>query len=307
MFCGCTFASSGDTFVSHAADSYAISSMVIQNAVFDEIYVTIDVINTDTFDGSIPDGWTFNTRLHALFQNDLYGGNVSFTEDIVDLLRIKKRTSKDSRFQTIFEKQIKNNEDFAIEFIDYLEPAGTIEYAYVPVLSGGENKYIISTVESSFDSCFLVEKGKSYPIVLDSSYSETINYETGQVRPLGRKYPITIVNGDTGYRSGEIEGTFIEYTNENADVRGSFDYRHLVYDFLTNSRPKILKDLDGNLLMIHVSSNLSESSRSYCYRGSDGFYYVKSKFSFVESGDAYQVSDLYDNDFIDIDLDRQVI
>lgn len=307
MFCGYTFASSGDTFITHAASKPEISCMVIQNAIFDEVYVTTDVINTDTFTGVIPDGWTFNTRFHARFKNDLYGGNVSFSEEIVELLRIKKRTSKDKKFQTIYEKPINSNEDFAIEFIDYLEPAGTIEYAYVPVISGGENRYIISTIESRFNSCFLVEKGKSYPIILDSSYSETINYETSQVRPLGRKYPVTIVSGDTGYRSGDLEGTFIEYANEDADINGAFDYRHMVYDFLTNSRPKIFKDLDGNLLMINVSSNLSESSRAYCYRGNNGFYYVKSKFSFVESGNAYHTGDLYDNDFIDTDVDRQVI
>lgn len=307
MFCGCTFTSSGDTLISHAPDSSTISSMVIKNAVFDEIYITTDVINTSSFDGFIPDGWTFNTRFHARFKNDLYGGNVSFNEDLVELIRIKKRTSKDSKFQTIFEKPIKTNEDFALEFLDYLEPVGTVEYAYVPVISGGENKYIISTVESRFNSCFLVERGKSYPIILDHNYTETVNYETSQVRPLGRKFPITIINGDTGYRSGEIEGTFIEFANEEVNVRDSFDYRHMLYDFLTNSRPKIFKDLDGNLMMVHVSSNLSESSRSYCYRGSNGFYYVKSKFSFVESGDAYKAGDLFDNDFIDTDVDRQVI
>jgi len=304
MLCGNSFASSGDTLISHAANSDMISKMVIQQAIFDEVYVSSSVIRINDFDGTIPFVWTFDTRFHALFKNDLYGGNVSFTEDIVELIRIKKRTSKDSKFQTIYEQKVENNDDFLIEFIDYLEPVGTVEYAYVPVISGGENSYIISTVESSFDNCFLVEKGKTHPIILDSNYSETINYESGQVKPLGRKYPITIVNGHTGYKTGDIDGTFIELKGDTFDTKGAFKYRHLICDFLTNAKPKIFKDVDGNLLMINVSSNITESNRTYCYHDGNGVYYVKSKFSFTECGDPYYTGDLYDNDFIDVDTDR---
>ncbi len=307
MFCGSSFASGSETLVTHAASAADNSRLTIGKAVFDEIYATVDVIDTETYDGSTPSDWTFDTRLHALFNGNLYGGNVDFTESIVNSIRIKKRTSKDSKFQTIYERKINNNGDFAVDIIDYLEPAGTIEYAYVPVISGGESRYVINRVESQFNHCFLVERDKAYPIILDGNYSETVNYETGQVKPMGRKYPVTIINGDSGYRSGELEGTFIELQNEDADVKGSFDYRHQVYDFLTDSRPKILKDLDGNLLMVQISGNITESSRSYCYRGSNGFYYVKSKFGYVEIGNAYNTGDLYDSGFIDTVVDRQVI
>lgn len=303
MFCGC-FAASGATLISHAASDVTISKMVIKDAVFDEVYATAAVIKKENFDGSTPDEWTFDTRIHALFRGDLYGGNVSFTESIVELVRIKKRTAKDTKFQTIYEKPIHVNDDFAIEFIDYLEPAGTVEYAYVPIISGGENDYIITTAESQFDNCFLVEKGKSYPLDLDESYTETINYETGQVKPLGSKYPVIVVNGNTGYKSGEMGGTFIELKNNQVDAIGAFDYRHLVYDFLTNARPKIFKDVDGNLLMINISGAITESNRAYCYHNSDGIYYVTSKFNYVECGDPYDTGDLYDNDFIDTFVDR---
>jgi len=303
MLCNC-FTSSPKTFVSYAANDDAIVKTVIKNAIFDVFYATVASVDINNFDGNIPSIWTFDTRIYVQFNGDLYGGNVSFTESIVELVRIKKRTAKDTKFQTIYEKPINHNEDFAIEMIDYMEPIGTIEYAYVPVISGGESSFIITRVESKFDSCFLVEKDKSYPIILDSRYTETINYETGQIKPLGSKYPVIVVNGNTGYKSGDIEGTFIEKMDGDFDVNNSFDYRHLVYDFLTNSNPKIFKDFDSNLLMINITGNISESSREFAYYGDKEVYYVKSKFSYVECGDPYYVGDLYDNNFIDSDTDR---
>ncbi len=304
MFCGLTFASSSESLVSYAAPPKTIDKIQIENAVYDEVYATVKVIELDDFDGAIPADWDFNTRFHALFSNSLHAGNVQFTEDIVDSIRIKKRTEKDNKFQTIYEREIRNKDDFHIDIIDYLEPIGNIEYAYVPVISGGENKYIINSVKSAFDSPFLVEKGSSYPIILDGKYSETINYESAQVKPLGRKYPITIVNGNTGYKTGDIEGGFIELKGDTFNIGNALDYRTIIQKFLTNKRPKIYKDVDGNVMMISVTSNISETSRSFYYHGGEKIYYVKSKFSYTECGDPYYVGDLYDNNFIDANVDR---
>ena len=126
----------------------------------------------------------FATRFHALFNGDLYGGNVNFTESIVELVRIKKRTGKDTKFKTIFEKEIQCNEDLSIEYLDYFEPTGEIEYAYVPVISGGEANYIVNKVTSAFDHYFLCEKGRSFPLILDAKYTQEITYESNQVKPL---------------------------------------------------------------------------------------------------------------------------
>lgn len=302
MFVGHIFAASSDSLISHAPIAFTYEAVTIQKAVYDELFATVDVIRD--FDGSIPSNWTFDTRLHALFEGDLFGGNVDFTEKMVESVRIKRRTDKDNKFKTIFEKKINQNADFAIELIDYLEPIGTIEYAYVPVISGGENDYIISKVESIFDHYFLCEKDKSYPMILDAAYNQTINYETSQVKPLGRKYPITIVNGNTGYKTGTMECLFLKLKDSDPATEDSYHYRTLIYSMLTNNQPKILKDSEGHIMIVNITGEISESDRQYLYNQSDGFYYVKSKFNWVECGDAYHVGDLYDNNLIDTDLDR---
>ena len=82
------------------------------------------------------------------------------------------------------------------------------------------------------------------------------------------------------------------------------DYRNLIYSMLTNNQPKILKDIEGNIMIVNITGEITESDRQYLFHGSDGFYYVKSKFSWVECGDAFEIGDLYDNNLIDTDIDR---
>lgn len=301
MFLGCTIAACSGSLAPTIIPSYDSEILTILNAVYDEIYITQKPITK--FDGSIPQDWTFDTTLHALFNGDLYGGNVNFTEEIVESVRIKKRTGKDSKFQTIYEKEIHKNDDFAIELMDYYEPAGTIEYAYIPIISGGESDYITNQVLSEFEHHFLVERDSSYPMRLSVTPTERMVYETQTIKPLGRKYPITIVNGNTGYYAGDMECLFIELDKEEyPELTSAAGYRERIYRMLTNAAPKLLKDYDGNLRMVTINADISESDRSYLYHKEGGFTHVLSKFSWVESGDAYDAIDLYHNGFIDTSL-----
>lgn len=302
MFVGHALSGSSKTLKSHAPNKLTYGILVVKNAIYDYVFATIAVLKD--FNGDIPTDWTFDTRLYASFNGNLYGGNVSFTESIVESIRIKRRTKKDNKFKTIYERPIRQNEDFKIEFIDYLEPIGTIEYAYVPVISGGENNYITNSVESKFENYFLCEKDKSYPIILNSEYSQTIKYETNTVKPLGKKYPITVVNGNTGYKIGDMNCVFIELKSNIPDVKNAFEYRNLIYELLTNNQPKILKDHEGNILLVNITGDITESDRKWMYQKSDGFYYVNTNFGWSECGDPYNIGDLYDNNLIDTQLDR---
>lgn len=298
MFLGCTFSAEPETAISTTPPASDIEVLTIKNAIFEEVFVTEDEIENK--DGNIPNIWTFAVRLHAFFNNDLFGGNVNFTEEIVDYIRIMKRTPKDVKFQTIFERKINENKDFNINLMDYMEPVGKIEYAYVPVISGAESDYIISGVESKFDSHFLVGHDNAYPMILDVNSTETLNYNAGTIKPLSRKYPITVYNGKGGYKSGDIECLFIEYRDCELDAENATNYRNEVYNMLTDGTPKLLKDYDGNLYMVNVNGSITESDRSHMYNQGMPVTYVKSKFSWVECADAYDAAELYYNGFIDV-------
>lgn len=296
MFIGQCFTCTPESLASTLPVSSNLETLTIEHAIFDDVYVSNNVVNISDFTGDIPNKWDWYTRLYAAFNENLYGGNVSFTENIVESIRIKKRTKKDKKFRTIYEKPIKTNEDFDITITDYYEPAGDIEYACVPVISGGENEYITTSVKSKFNSYFLCEKGISYPLILDTSFSKQLNHRVNVVETLGRQYPLVIKNGNLKYYSGDIECSFIEEKDCNWVIDDGWNYRNIIYDFLTNSNPKILKDTEGNIWMIAVTSDISESN--------DHWQHYITKFSVVECGDAYDVGDLFDNGFIDTDIDR---
>lgn len=275
----------------------AIGILTLKNAIHDETYVSVTIISIDDFTGDIPQEWTFDTVLHALYNGNLHGGNVNFTEEIVESIRIKKRTIYDKKFKTIYEKEIKSNEDFNIYELDYFEPVGIIEYAYVPIISGGEGNYIINKVDSKFDTYFLCSRDVSYPLIMDTNFNKKLNQRIGVVETWGRQYPVIVKGGNLKYYTGDIECTFIENIDCDWDINNSWKYRNLIYDYLTDGKPKILKDFEGNCYLVAISSaEISESK--------DHYQHVISSFSVTECGNAYDVGDLYDNDFIDTDLDR---
>lgn len=296
MFLGNTFASSNKSLVSSPVEAKNIEKLTVRFAIFGEVYASNDVISLNDFNGVTPSDWEFDTKLHALFQGDLHGGNVNFSTDVVESIRIKKRTKGELIFKTIYEKPINTNEDFGINLLDYLEPVGTIEYAYVPIISGGEGDYIISKVESNFDSYFICERDIAYPMVLDTTFKKQLNHLVGVVELPNRLKPVVIKGGITNYISGDIECTFIENRDCEWLINDSWEYRNQIYQFLTNGKPKILKDFEGNTWMIAVTSGVTEDS--------DHYQHIKSKFSVVECGETSSVGDLYDNGFIDTDIDR---
>lgn len=296
MFLGNSFASSKETLISSSVEAKNIQQLAVKSAVLDEIYVSNDLIDITNFDAFIPSNWGFNTLLHAEFMGDLHGGNVGFSTDVVEFIRIKRRLKNESTFKTIYEKPIHKNEDFEIILLDYTEPIGNIEYAYVPVISGGEGNYISNRVESKFESYFIGEKDVSYPIILDTAFKKQLNHLVGVVELPNRLKPVVIKGGITNYYSGDMECTFIENRDCQWLTDSSWEYRNQIYQFLTNGRPKILKDFEGNSWMIAITSGISEDS--------DHQKHVKSKFSVVECGETSSIGDLYDNGFIDTDLDR---
>lgn len=298
MIIGRAYTCDPTNMISAIPSGVTIDSLTITNAVYDELYVSAKLIDLDNFVGDVPTQWGFDTRLHAMFNGDLFGGNVNFTEDVVELVRIKKRTRYDEKFKTIFEKKINSNADFEIYGLDYFEPVGDIEYAYVPIISGGESDYITNKVTSKFSNYFLCEKDISYPLILDAKFNRTLNQRIGVVETWGKRYPTIIKNGNLKYYSGTVECCFIQLNSEHCqfDYDEAWYYRNMLNDFLTNGKPKIFKDFEGNIYIVAISSSeISENTEI--------FRHVISRFDITQCGDAYSTHDLYYNDFIDVYVD----
>lgn len=297
MILGMSYA--GDnSFSTTLSPNVQIPNVQIQNAIFKSIFITRKA--PEIFDGHYDSTWTFDTILSSTLDGNLYGGNVNFTEDLVEEVRIKKKTKKDKKFQTIFEKKISTRDDLSIEFIDYCEPAGNVEYAYVAVISGVEDNYITTSVLSKFEAYFIVDGNTSYPCRFNTELSETHNYGAAAVKPLNRKYPITVVNGVTGYKSGTLEGVFMHVSCDGDTTLSPYEYREQVIEMLSNGAPKILKSYEGELYIIGVTDDIDESDRETVWDEQGYFDLVTTKFDWVECADAYDSRDLNINGFIDV-------
>lgn len=297
MFLGSTFAGCPETFYGMGTVESTITTISLSNMVLDELYATRQVLVK--FNWDIPSDWDFNTHLHALYQNDVYAGNVTYSESIVQKIKIKKRFKGDFAWKTIYEKEIHTNEDFKIEFYDYLEPSNReIEYAYVAVISNADTDTISTSVYSEFDCHFIVGQKEIYPAIFDTGLNRQLNRESKTIVSPGSKYPYVVNNGIAKYYSGTLTATFIEMKDGEPDVDFGWEYRNKIDQFLTDGKAKILKTFEGDMYMINVIGSLPRTENGH-------YQNVSHQVDWVECGDPTLVRDLYDNGFIDTDVDRE--
>ena len=297
VFIGTSFSSGNHSFSNTAAADARITSFVITKIILDEMYATKNLLIP--FDWNMPKDWDFNTLLHGLYQGDTNAGNVSYTEEIVSKVKIKKRFAGDFVWTTIYEKNINVNEDFNFEFYDYYEPSNRdIEYAYVAVIAGSDSDTFFNTVHSRFHSYFLCGKDISYPMILDTSNDITYNRESNIIVSPGRKYPYVVHNGMAHYYSGTLKATFIEPKNCRFDTANGWKYRNQLDRFLTDGSPKILKSFEGDMWMVNISGSLPRTQNGH-------YQNISHQIEWVECGDPTLIGDLYDNGFIDTDIDRE--
>jgi hypothetical protein len=83
---------------------------------------------------------------------------------------------------------------------------------------------------------------------------------TGVHQTLGGKYPIIVANSNVKYHTGSVSGTILNQDygqpNEDSSAIVGLDRvkivkaRQEVDEFLTNKKPKILKDDNGNMWLV---------------------------------------------------------
>lgn len=278
-----------------------INEIQMQKGVFDEFYVTTNVYTT--WDGTIPKDWDFSTKIHALFMESLFGGNVDFTCETVSSILIKKRRLGDLVWKTYFEIPVNSNDDFNFIRQDYYNRSGyEYEYCLIPTLNGIEGSYSsnhnINTIRSQFEGIFLIEKDVVYRTIYDLSISENRVFASSRLEPKGRKKPLVIYNADTNYREYDVEATFFQTKDGNnaCDFENSREFREQVDDFLSNRKPKILKSFDGRMALVCIVDSISHSENGHPFN-------VSSNFTAIEIGTCESINDLYDNNFIDCDHD----
>lgn len=299
--CGYSFCGGKDALNPIPTNTEDIKQVKIQNAIFEHIDITKNT--SFNYTTELPK-WDFDTIIDCDFEDGTGAGNVEFTLSQLSSIRIKRRKKGDFNWITVQEIPINDRTDLNSIRRDYFVPSyEEFEYALVPILNGVEGKYILGSIETEFNGVFISDINQTYKLNAQVSYSGRSSMQSvGQITPLGRKYPVIIKNGKANYEMGSVSGMLLGKDYEEThqiNRKDIVDEVNKFVDFLKNGKPKILKDWNGNIFLIMITSNPSVT-----YNNNYGMGIASVSFEWVEQGKYDNEDDLYDNGFIEIELQQ---
>ena len=263
-----------------------------QVEIYRAIYDHIDISNDTAITSNIPPTqWDFGTILDCNFNGNISGGTIKDFSSGITQVRVKKRKVGEFDWQIIKTYDISSSEDLSFVFNDYLTATNTeYEYAYVPVFGSVEGQYAISTVMSQFDGVFICDANTIFKFNMGVEYGSTdIVQQVGTFTVLGRKYPIVMSNGLANYQTGQLSGLVLPEDYEDTrtiDRITITQRRNKLMEFLTNKKPKIIKDRNQNQWLVIIQS----PSTSYLNNYGQGI--VSASMQWIEIGDAESNKDL---------------
>lgn len=275
-----------------------ITTIRLTNAIFNHMNVTKDT--SLEYNTIIPTDWDYDTVLDVDFEGNLNASNVEFEISQISALKVKRREKGELNWLTL--KTINIDGDVSkmnFTIIDKLN-AYDIEYEYalVPVMSGVEGNYIIQSILSKFNGVFVLDNQQTFKFFYDVQYGTNArNQSVSSFTPLGKKYPVIVSNGILSYDNGTLSTTIL---NDDFETTGILNpvaivkKKELLKDFLTNKKAKILKDWNGNLWLIFVSS-----SPKVTYKAGAGMKIPSIQFDWIEIGDSNNQIDLYNAGFLE--------
>lgn len=291
IFLGQTFFSGSQCGDISAVDTSNITSIALQNGIYDDLYVSDDV-HTDL--ENIKLEWDFNTVLYALFKNDLLAGNIGFAIDTITSIRIKQRVKGTFEWTAIIDIPVSSIDDLKfIRTYPYCKGNTTYEFAMTPILNGNiEGNLNIMECESAFNGAYIMEPEAALHMFLNYQMNQQRERSGTIIQTLGRNKPFYISNGLYNYDSGSINVTFIQMDNQcNFDQDNGSSYREYIDDILSDNKPKILKLDDGRMWIIGITDAISQSD--------SGTKFPSHSINWTEIADCDDAYDMYVNGFTD--------
>lgn len=238
------------------------------------------------------EGWSDDTIIDAGFNGDLAGGNVDFTAESIDKIRIKRRKKGTANWVDLKDITINVPDDFTFTFYDlFAANAAEYTYAVVPVIGDIEGNLSTVDIQSMFNGFFIADKNTIYGTEYNVNVgAATKNEKSSVVQTLGAKYPFIIDNGYNNYYTVPIS---LFFYNPNLDWQQNVQYRQMIVEWLHNGTAKIFKSEDGRIWLAKVTtapvltpgSNLNITSID---------------FSITEIGESNSTEDLYNSGLLSL-------
>lgn len=273
-----------------------ITSTKLQRGIFAHMNATSDV--TSEYSTALPTEWDFNTIMDCNFNDNVGAGNMGEITKDVTSIRIKRREKGTFDWITIKEIAINTIDDFSFIFTDNLASNYTqYEYAYVPVMNQIEGNYTTEEVYSKFKGVFLCDVNTIYKFYADIEYGSTDSVQKiGTYEPFGRKYPVMVSNGLLGYDTGTVSALVAPkdfHKTHEFDRVAITKERNALFKWLTNKKPKILKDWNGFFVICIVTGNPQTD-----YESNYGMGIQRMTAEWTQTGDPKEKADLYANGLI---------
>lgn len=295
-FIGYNFCSDGNSADPTPTNINNITNTRLQNGIFDHFNVTRNV----AFDYSsiVPTDWDLDTIMNADFKGNASAGNVSQVAAGITSVRVKRRVKGTFDWITIKQIPVSKPEDLSFIVTDNLNAYNTeYEYAFVPVMEDVEGSYIIESILSKFEGVFVCDVDTVFKFHAGVEYNDnTSNQQIGVFQPYNRKYPVVISNSIMDYQTGAIGGWVLPDDFDNNRQLNRADItkeKEVLLKFLTNKKPKIIKDMNGNNWLVYFTGNPTLS-----YDNNYGQGMVKVNAEWTEVGDPNDKTDLYENGLI---------
>lgn len=235
-----------------------VDTVRISKAIFDHF----NLINGLTDSITIPDWDSDLTLMNAYFNNSIDAGNVSELIGNVSYLAIQRKELGSNDWLTI-NKIYKNTSTNHIQteftmFDTYNQSGVQYSYQIVPVDADGNQGYALqSDIVSIFGGAYIADAYNIFKITNEYELTKQTNQKSAIYEPLGSKYPFVTYNAETNYDSGTFTAVLLAPTSQNQN-QSSIDRMAQVKlekqfnDWLTNGRPKILKDFNGNIKLVTI-------------------------------------------------------
>lgn len=293
---GYNFCSDGNALDPTPTNINNITSTRLQNGIFDHFNVTRNV--AFDYNSIIPTDWDVDTVMNADFKGNASAGNVDQVAAGITSVRIKRRIKGEFDWITIREIPVSKPEDLSFIITDNLNAYNVeYEYAFVPVIEDVEGSYIIESIVSKFQGVFICDIDTVFKFQAGVEYGgNEQNQQIGVFQPYNRQYPVIVSNSIINYQTGSIGGWVLPDgwdDNRIIDRSEITKEKELLLKFLTNKRPKIIKDTNGNNWLVFFTGNPSLS-----YDNNFGQGMVKVNAQWTEVGNPSSKDDLYENGMI---------
>lgn len=295
FFSGITFASCEYTLDPTPSSSNNIDNIQLREGIYDQIFGSSNP-NLDEFENKV-NNWDYDTFISADFESNIFGGNVNFSIENTDFLRIKRRVKGTYKWVTLEKIMIEKEEDFHFIYYDNLASAKTeYEYAVVPVKNNNEGMMTIGSVYSDFDGVYIVGLDKAYFGFLNLTIPAPTRHKASSViATLDSRYPTIINNSIQNYYSDNLSATFVEADRNSLwgwDFNDGWRYREEFKDWLYNDKAKIIKYYTGRSWLVGISGDISDKVNQHEEN-------VVTTFTWYEIGDVNDENDLINHGLLE--------